>query len=135
MARDSQTTAAGMLLEDKGNSSGLPNSSKGNLPEFPDSSSTIEREKMVTHDWDNEDYEQTLETAWEDYRRACYGETELPAQQTREVKQAFLSGAVWLSTRDDYCPQDVQEASRVLLVKMLPQLHGLLGIDKLRSKT
>ncbi len=85
---------------------------------------------MVTHDWDTEDYGQTLETAWEDYRRACYGTNELPAQQTREVKQAFLSGAVWLSTRDDYCPQDVQEAARVLLVKMLPDLKERLGIAK-----
>ncbi len=135
MARDSANNSSRMLLEEQQGTVWDYRIVQSNLPEFPDSSSTIEREKMVTHDWDNEDYEQTLETAWEDYRRACYGETELPAQQTREVKQAFLSGAVWLSTRDDYCPQDVQEASRVLLVKMLPQLHGLLGIDKLRSKT
>ncbi len=84
----------------------------------------------INHDWDNEDYRKTLESAWADYRRACYGANDLPWQQTREVKQAFLSGIAWLASRDDYCPNDVQIAVRAMIIEMLPDLKNILGIIK-----
>lgn len=70
----------------------------------------------ITHDWDNEDYVKTLEDAFADYRRACYGDQVLPARQTQEVKQAFLSGIHWLATRESYCPDDLETALRKVLL-------------------
>jgi hypothetical protein len=34
----------------------------------------------------------SLQGEFQNYMRACYGDRELPAQQRREVEQAFLSG-------------------------------------------
>lgn len=33
----------------------------------------------------------SLQGEFQNYMRACYGDRELPAQQRREVEQAFLS--------------------------------------------
>ena len=69
----------------------------------------------VTHDWDDEDYVKTLEDAFAEYRRACYGEHPLPSQQVQEVKQAFMSGIRWLGTRESYCPDDLETALRKVI--------------------
>lgn len=39
-----------------------------------------------------------LNREWSRYRAACYGDRQLPADQEREVHQAFLSGMVALLT-------------------------------------
>lgn len=77
---------------------------------------------MVTikHDWDDEDYVKTLQTAYAEYRKACYGVCDLPPAQIHETKQAFMSGMLWLSTRDSYCPDDIQDALRTILGKDNP---------------
>ncbi len=37
-----------------------------------------------------------LDAALKEYLRACYGDPhELPSQQLKEVRQAFLSGIMW----------------------------------------
>lgn len=38
-----------------------------------------------------------LEQAFDEYRRACYGDRVLPASQLQEVRQAFFSGIHWLN--------------------------------------
>ena len=65
----------------------------------------------ITNDWDDEDYVKTLKAAYHDYRKACYGECDLPPAQVRETMQAFLSGVHWLATRESYCPEDSLEAA------------------------
>lgn len=69
----------------------------------------------LSHDWDDENYVATLEGAYEEYRKACYGLVPLAPTQEREVRQAFLSGVHWLNGRTDWCPDDLQNALRHLL--------------------
>lgn len=69
----------------------------------------------ITHDWDRENYVHSLNHAWDQYRKACYGVRELPQMQIRETKQAFLSGIHWLATRESYCPDDIESALRAIL--------------------
>lgn len=69
----------------------------------------------INAEWDEEDYQKTLETAFSEYREACYGKYPLSPVQEREVRQAFLSGVHWLSQRDDYDPSEITTALRVLL--------------------
>ena len=75
---------------------------------------------MVTHDWDEEDYVKSLDAAFEEYRKACYGSRILPDVQLQETKQAFLSGVHWLSTRDNYCPDEITAALREILGRHNP---------------
>ena len=74
----------------------------------------------ITHDWDEEDYAATMEAAYDAYRKACYGDTDLPPEQIRETKQAFLSGIHWLNTRDNYDPTDIERGLRQILSKDNP---------------
>ncbi len=70
----------------------------------------------ITHDWDDEDYEKTLNDAYDDYRKACYSNMpDIPAIQIMETKQAFLSGIHWLLNRESYCPDDMQVAIRKIV--------------------
>jgi hypothetical protein len=64
----------------------------------------------VTHDWDDENYTETLNTAFAEYRNACYGSATLNEVQEREVKQAFFSGVHWLNSCESYCPDDLNQA-------------------------
>lgn len=38
-----------------------------------------------------------LNASFANYKAACYGDTELSADQLLEVRQAYLSGMVWLA--------------------------------------
>ena len=38
-----------------------------------------------------------LEAAFAEYRKACYGDSELHPMQKNEVRQAFFSGIHWLN--------------------------------------
>lgn len=66
----------------------------------------------ITHDWDDEDYSESLSNAFAEYRKACYGDSVLSEIQIKEVRQAFLSGIHWLNTRDSYCPDVLEMALR-----------------------
>lgn len=68
----------------------------------------------ITHDWDDEDYNKTLEEAFAVYRTACYGNADLHPTQLREVRQAFFSGMHYLNTRLDWCPDILEHALRDL---------------------
>jgi hypothetical protein len=83
----------------------------------------------VTHDWDEEDYVESLNEGYKEYKKACYGVCDLPPAQVRETKQAFLSGIHWLSTRESYCPDELERALRKILgehnpfIKQDPKQH------------
>lgn len=69
----------------------------------------------ITHSWDNEDYTKTLNTAFAEYKQACYGDRKLPDVQIQEVRQAFLSGIHWLNTCNYYDPDELERCLRVML--------------------
>lgn len=69
----------------------------------------------INHDWDNENYMKSLEDAYDQYRKACYGDRPLSSAQIQETKQAFLSGIHWLATRDSWCPDDLEATLRKVL--------------------
>lgn len=69
----------------------------------------------ITHDWDEENYVDSLNAAYDEYKKACYGDSKLNPTQEKETKQAFLSGVHWLATRDSYCPDDLEKALREIL--------------------
>jgi hypothetical protein len=77
----------------------------------------------ITHDWDEENYIKSLKDAYDKYRRACYGVCDLPPEQVRETKQAFLSGVHWLATRDSYDPVELQDALRRILGEHNPFIN------------
>jgi hypothetical protein len=77
----------------------------------------------ITHDWDEENYVKSLKDAYDKYRRACYGVRNLPPEQVRETKQAFLSGVHWLATRDSYDPVELQDALRRILGEHNPFIN------------
>jgi hypothetical protein len=70
----------------------------------------------VRHDWDEEDYRSTLEQAFTEYYSACYPEGTIE-QQRVEVRQAFLSGIVWLCHRDNYDPDELIASISAMLFK------------------
>lgn len=76
----------------------------------------------IEHNWDEEDYEKTLEQAWQEYRYACYGNAVLPPEQVRETKQAFFSGIHWLNCRDNYAPSDLEQGLRKQLSENNPYI-------------
>ena len=76
----------------------------------------------ITHDYE-EDYVKTLKAAYHEYRKACYGECDLPPAQVRETMQAFLSGVHWLATRESYCPDDLEAALRKILGQHNPFIN------------
>ena len=80
---------------------------------------------LITHDWDEEDYETTLREAFAKYRLACYGTAKLNPVQLYEVRQAFLSGIHWLNTRDSYCPDDLTKALRAFLKRSVADIPHL----------
>ena len=80
----------------------------------------------ITHDWDDEDYVKSLSDGYDEYRKACYGDCELPPAQVRETKQAFLSGVHWLASRESYCPDDLETALR----KILSEHNELIKTEK-----
>lgn len=69
----------------------------------------------ITHDWDESDPEEMLQTAFTAYHLACYGTRRLSDIQHKEVRQAFLSGIHWLNTQDSYDPVEIEQALRKLL--------------------
>jgi hypothetical protein len=69
----------------------------------------------VNHDWDEENYVDTLNEAFDEYRKACYGGKPLPPTQVKEIHQAFLSGIHWLNTRESYDPEELEVALRDIL--------------------
>ena len=69
----------------------------------------------VTHNWDEENYTQTLEDAYTVFKTACYGAAILNPVQSAEVRRAFLFGIHWMNTRDNYCPDEIERALRGLL--------------------
>lgn len=68
----------------------------------------------VTHNWDDENYIETLNTAFDEYRQACYGDRNLPDVQLKEVRQAFFSGIHWLNTRESYDPDELEQGLRAV---------------------
>lgn len=70
----------------------------------------------INHDWDESDTKADLEAAFLKYMKACYGGQMVNLIQIREVRQAFLSGIHWLNTKDDYCPTELEQALRELLL-------------------
>lgn len=77
----------------------------------------------VNHEWDEEDLAKSMEAAFQEYRRACYGDCELPPAQVRETKQAFMSGIHWLNSRESYDPADVESGLRAILGKHNPFIN------------
>jgi len=71
----------------------------------------------ITHDWDEEDYGRTLDEAFDEYRKWCYGDQELSSSQLHETRQAFLCGIHWLNTRESYAPDDLETALRKILIE------------------
>jgi hypothetical protein len=76
----------------------------------------------ITHDWDDEDYEKSLDEAYDEYRKACYGDGPIPQAQYDETKQAFLSGIHWVTNRDSYCPDELARALRSILHRKNPHI-------------
>ena len=70
---------------------------------------------QINHDWDDEDYQETLESAFSGYIKAAYGTAHLNEIQYKEVRQAFFSGIHWLCGRDSYDPYEIQS----VLARML----------------
>lgn len=64
---------------------------------------------------------QSIERALAEYMAACYGDSPIPEDQVRQVRQAFLSGVYWRDT--EVClPGDCE-----------PALRKLLGVEKDRN--
>lgn len=55
-----------------------------------------------------------LEAAFQEYRRACYGDAPLPPKQYKEVRQAFLSGIHWTNGQI-LDPEDTTKVLREML--------------------
>lgn len=73
---------------------------------------------QIFHDFDDENYKETLESAFEKYMNAAYGnaeEREISEIQYGEVRLAFFSGVHWLCGRDSYDPYEIQSVLRTML--------------------
>lgn len=88
----------------------------------------------ITHDWDEEDYATSVNDAYDEYRKACYGDFRLQLHQLRETKQAFLSGIHWLAARDDYSPNELQAAIRQILGENNPFINPCIADNKKREE-
>jgi len=82
-----------------------------------------------------EEYEQELELAFEGYKQACYGNFDLPPEQLKELRRAFLSGVHWLNAELGH-PEGYQPSLQELLGQSAPSDHkAKLTLQQLRAMT
>lgn len=71
---------------------------------------------LINHDWDDENYDLTLNDAFDEYLKFCYPQgLDEQSIQYKEVRQAFFSGIHWLNCRDSYDPLCLLISLRKLL--------------------
>lgn len=54
---------------------------------------------------------ETLESAFGEYKQACYGDSKLHAIQEKEIRQAFFAGIIWMATEDGVDPVELISAA------------------------